>query len=393
MSPSILVLSLSPIERDPRVLRQIALLSELGDVHTAGYGAAPAGVASHVQVPEELGNWRSDYRRFYALVLTRQFRRLYDNAPWVRFLRGKIAPGSHDVVVANDAPSVPLARELAPRRGVHADMHEYATRQREGDALWERYQRPVVRWIVTEHLTRVDSVTTVSPGLAEAYGQEFGIAADVVPNAARHRADISVRETPREGPIRLVHTGAAGRARRLEIMIDAVAAANARRPGSLTLDLYLMPGDSAYIAELTRRVEDLGDPAITVLDPVPFDQIVPTLTGYDVGLFVCPPTTFNLEHTVPNKLFEFVQARLGIVIGPSPDMRRYVESYDLGSVTADFEVETVADELLDLTPARIDAMKAAADRAAAELGSDRLSIPWTDAVRRLLAPGSSTSEP
>ncbi|WP_193105276.1 glycosyltransferase [Brachybacterium sp. FME24] len=393
MSPSILVLSLSPIERDPRVLRQIELLRELGDVHTAGYGAAPSGVASHVQVPEELGNWRADYRHFYALVLTRQFRRLYDNAPWVRFLRTHITPGAHDVVVGNDAAAVPLARALAPRCGVHVDMHEYATRQREGDALWERYQRPVVRWIVSEHLTKVDSVTTVSRGLAEEYGREFGIAADVVPNAARHRADISVRETPKQGPVRLVHTGAAGRARRLEIMVDAVAAANARRPGAFTFDLFLMPGEAAYIAELCHRIEVLGDPAIRVLEPVPFDQIVPTLTSYDVGLFVCPPTTFNLEHTVPNKLFEFVQARLGIVIGPSPDMRRYIESHELGLVTADFEAENVAGELLTLTPEGIDTMKQAADDAAAPLGSERLSLPWTTAVSRLLHPEGTPRVP
>lgn len=392
MSPSILVLSLSPIERDPRVLRQISLLSELGQVHTAGYGAAPAGVASHVQVPDELGNWRSNYRCFYALVLTRQFRRLYDNAPWVRFLRQSIAPGTYDVIVANDAPSVPVARALEPQRGIHADMHEYATRQREGDALWERYQLPIVRWIVVQHLTAVDSVTTVSPGLVEAYQQEFGITAEVVPNAARHRSDICVKETPREGPIRLVHTGAAGRARRLENMVDAVVAANARRPGSFSLDLYLMPGDSAYITELQRRIEELGDPAIRVLDPVPFDRIVPTLTEYDLGMFVCPPTTFNLKHTVPNKLFEFVQARLGIVIGPSPDMRRYVESYGLGLVTADFDAASVAEELLALTPERIDVMKRAADQAAEELGSDRLSRSWTDAVRRLLHPVASSPE-
>jgi hypothetical protein len=383
-TPSVLILSFSTIARDPRVLRQIRTLAPHVEVHTAGYGPQPEGVASHLQVPDELMNWRSDYRRFYALSLARRFRRLYFRAPFVRFVLENVEAGRFDVVLANDATAVPVAAALEPRCGLHVDMHEYATRQGEGNRLWERYTMPLVRWIITEHLTRADSVTTVSGGLAAEYRREFGIDAQLVPNAAPHRPEYSVRPTAPEGPIRLVHTGAAGRGRRIEDMIRAVAAANQERPGSFLFDLYLIAGDARYIDELRALAGELGDDAISIEDPVAYDRIVPTLAQYDVGLFVCPPTTFNLRHALPNKLFEFVQARLGVVIGPSEDMRRYTDEHGFGLVTRDFSVAAQTETLLRLTPEVVDGLKAHADAAAPALDGGRLSDPWRAAVTALL---------
>lgn len=382
--PSVLILSFSPISRDPRVLRQIDMLSPSYEVHTAGYGPEPDGVASHLQVPDELLQWRSDYRIFYALSLTRRFHRLYFGAPFIRYVLDHVEEERFDVVFANDATAVPVAASLRPRRGLHVDMHEYATRQGEGNRIWERYTRPLVRWIVSTHLTRADSVTTVSGGLAAEYRREFGIEAELVPNATRFRPEFSVRPTPREKPIRLVHTGAAGRGRRIEDMIRAVARANEDRPGAFIFDLYLIAGDAAYIAELHTLADELGRGAISVEDPVAYDRIVPTLAEYDVGVFVCPPTTFNLRHALPNKLFEFVQARLGVVIGPSEDMRRYTDQYGFGVVTADFSVDAQRKALRDLTPELVDELKARAETAAPKLDSEKLSDPWRAAVATLV---------
>lgn len=383
-TPSVLILSFSTIARDPRVLRQITVLSPHYEVHTVGYGSRPEGVASHLQVPDALMAWRGDYRRFYALSLARRFRRLYFGAPFVRFVLDHVEAGRFDVVLANDATAVPVAAALEPRCGLHVDMHEYATRQGQGNRLWERYTMPLVRWIVAEHLTRADSVTTVSMGLAAEYRREFGIEAELVPNAARYRPEHSVRPTPREEPIRLVHTGAAGRGRRIEDMIDAVAAANQERPGAFVFDLYLIAGDAQYIGELRDLTKERGDGAISVEDPVSYEKIVPTLAEYDVGLFVCPPTTFNLRHALPNKLFEYVQARLGVMIGPSEDMRRYTDEYGFGVVTRDFSVPAQVEALLELTPEAVDELKARADAAAPKLDSAALSDPWRAAVAALV---------
>ena len=49
--PTILCISMSPIHRDARVLRQIGVLAEHGDVVSVGFGPKPAAVVEHLEVP------------------------------------------------------------------------------------------------------------------------------------------------------------------------------------------------------------------------------------------------------------------------------------------------------------------------------------------------------
>ena len=52
--PNLLVISLSPIHRDARVLRQLSVVAEFGHVTTVGFGPRPEGADEHFQVPDGL---------------------------------------------------------------------------------------------------------------------------------------------------------------------------------------------------------------------------------------------------------------------------------------------------------------------------------------------------
>ncbi len=382
--PRILVLSFSPISRDPRVLRQIRLFREFADVVSCGYGETPEGVIEHIEVPASFKSWRVSYKKVASLLAARLHSRLYFHSQRVRFVRDHIAPGSIDVVVANDAIAVPLALALRPRKGVHADLHEYAPKQGEDDRRWRLLVGPLMDWACRNYVTKADSVSTVSKGIAEEYASAYGIPEpSVVPNASAYVDGI--KPTPVESPLRLVHTGAAGRVRRIEVMIDAVRLANEMHPGTATLDLVLVPGEQRYIDELTSKAATVPDGAIRMRTAVPFNQIVPMLQEYDVGFYLCPPSNFNMEHALPNKLFEFIQARLAIVIGPSPEMARVTNEYKLGKVADAFDAESAARVLVDLTAEEVAVMKKNADAAAFDLSAEKVTGPWIDAVKTLAA--------
>lgn len=381
--PRVLVLSFSQIRRDPRVLRQIYLFRQFAEVVSCGYGEAPAGVVEHVQIPDVLKAWRKSFKTTQMLLMMRLHDKLYFDSERIEFVRRAIPVGSVDVVVANDAIAAPLALALRPSCGVHADLHEYAPRQGEDKLKWRLLIRPQMHWATSKYVTRVDSATTVAKGIAEEYARVYKVQEPkVVPNASSFDDRYSPTEV--QEPLRLVHTGAAGRGRKIEVMIDAVARANELRPGTATMDLVMVPGEQKYIDELTARAASVPDGAVRMVPPVPFEQIVPLLQNYDVGIFICPPSTFNLRHALPNKLFEFVQARLAVVIGPSPEMERVVRKYDLGVVSDGFDAESVARLLASLTPEDVAAMKQASHRAARELSAEAVVGPWEDAVRKLV---------
>ncbi|MGQ4574834.1 glycosyltransferase family 1 protein [Dermabacteraceae bacterium P7006] len=281
--------------------------------------------------------------------------------------------------MADDVETVPLALSLNPTGGVLADLHEYSPRLKENLPRWRFFVGPYMRWLCRSAVTRAKRVSTVCEGLANEYHREFGFLPSVVTNAAPFR---DASPTPVSNPIRLVHSGAAMPDRELEVMVDAVAKLNTRTPGRFLFDLYLTPNNPNYVAKLRERVAD--SPFIQILDPVSASELREKLATYDVGLFACPDTTFSLRHALPNKFFDYVQARLGIVISPSPEMSRLLNRHKLGVVSTTFEAESFANALDTLTPEKVAEYKLASHSAAQELSGENQVPVFLSLVEQIL---------
>lgn len=370
----LLILSLSPLRSDPRVLKQINLFQDKYDVVTCGFGAAPDGVEDHVELAAGLPSWPRDPKG----LLKRRYRQVYWNIAAVaeanRLLRGR----RFDAVLANDANTLPLALSLDSVRGVHADLHEFAPKEHFNKPAWRLLVAPYVRWVCRTFLPQAKSVTTVSDGIARQYGHDFGVEAAVVTNAAPY-ADLAPKPTSR--PIRLIYSSAGQRYRRIEDIISAMDGA----PEGLELDLIVMPNEPAYVDELRRQAEPLAN--VRFRKPVLYSELVRTISDYDVSISVIPPTNFNLANALPNKFFEAVQARTALIIGPSPAMQDLLERHGLGAVTEDFSAAALRKVLLGLTPEQVDQWKKNAHHAAEELSSEYQNRGWERAIDALFDGG------
>ncbi|MCK8466470.1 hypothetical protein M0722_04645 [Microbacterium sp. KSW4-16] len=358
--PRILCISLSPLRSDARVLRQISLLSEIGDVTTVGFGAAPDGVFAHHQVPEGLSTLPQTPLGIVRLAL-RMHRSAEISAPAVRWTANRVGGHTFDLVVANEARALGVAHRIADGAPVWADMHEWAPEERTHILRWRLLVAPFMVHLCRTYLPPSALVTTVGDGIAALYRQQFDVPALVMRNAGGFRA---LKPSPvSDEQIRLVHSGAAIHGRRLELMIETMKLLDAR----FTLDLYLMPGGDggAYLREL--RASAAPDSRITFHPPVPPEDLPRVLNAYDVGVFWIPPTHTNARLTLPNKFFDFVQARLMVAVGPSPEMAELVTRHDLGVISHDFTPESCAQSLTSLDMESVRSAKAASDAAAQEL--------------------------
>ena len=373
--PRLLIISYSRLFRDARVLRQIRLFRDEYAVTTVGYGPAPEGVVAHHQIPEEVVYWHVPR----PLVVARVYQRAFDRAPITGWARAELAGQEFDVVLANDLQPVPVAIELAPRGGVHVDLHEYVTRQQEEVWRFRTFLAPYYGYLIRKWVRRADSVTTVGHKLAEQYEEEFGVPCGVVFNAPERR-DLAAGEVG--DPIRLVHAGGATPAR-LETMLAAVEQAQ----GGATLDLFLVDSGSGYAGSVRERYAE--HPRIHVHEAVPTHELVETLNRFDVGVHILPPISFNHRYAMPNKLFDYVQARLGVLIGPSPEMAAVVREHDLGWVSEDFTAEAVARTIDGLTREDVARAKEASGRAAQVLCAEEQVAGWAEPVARLAARASS----
>lgn len=374
MKSRLLILSISDIGADARVLKQVRAFADEYDVTTCGLGESPDERVRHLRidprVPSVIGRL-APYGNAVLLRL-RRYRSLYWVDPLVRRARARLRGLTFDVVIANDIDTVPLALTIADGARVHADLHEYFPGLHDDVPAWVRLRKPYFDWLIRTFATKAKSVTTVGEGLAEKYEQNFGIRCGVVTNAS---PGMSLVPGAVERPIRLVHSGVAQTGRQLELTMRAAA----RTTTDVSLDLYLMPSDLAYLTELTALAAQLGD-RVTVREPLGQASLVTRLNEYDLGVFVLPPTTTNNANALPNKFFDFVQARLGIIIGPSPEMARILGRYRLGITTDDFTEDALVAALDALDPVEIAAWKAASHDVAPLLAAENQITGWTDAV-------------
>ncbi len=294
----------------------------------------------------------------------------------------KLAGRRFDIAIANDANTVGIASEVVGAKRVLADLHEFFPGLPQPDNELGRRQTRWWTWLVRQHCARAGAVTTVGELIAERY-LEYGVEAGVVANASP-RKSLEVRQT--STPIRLVHSGNPFRDRGLGAIMQAVA----RTKSDVTLDLYLMKQHKFEFDEIMALASTLG-PRITVNDPVAQSELIETLNTYDVGIHVLPPTSVNNALALPNKFFDFVQARLGVIVGPSPEMAANVQKHDLGWVTESFDEDAIVAVLDSLTPAEVDFHKHASDTASHVLSAEEQIEEWAIELTGLLAEHGTVS--
>ncbi len=374
----ILCISLTPLRRDARVLRQIEVLRELGEVTTVGHGEAPPGVVEHIRVPDDKPSLPQTPAGVLMLA-TRQFRRAELAAPGVAYAAAQLRHRQFDLVVANDARVLGLAFAVSGGAPVWADLHEWAPEERTHVLSWRLLVAPFMVHLCRTYRPRAAAVTTVGGEIADLYERDFGVRPVVMRNAAPF-ADLEPSPAA-PGRIRLVHSGGAIHGRSLETMIDAVRELDQR----FTLDLYLVPAADGgrYLAQLRARAGD--DPRITFHEPVAPADLPRTLNAYDVGVFWIPPVHTNARLTLPNKLFDFVQGRLAIAVGPTVEMERVVREFDLGVIGEDFTVEACVRALAGLTAETVQRFKEHSHAAARTLSFDRERDAALSMLRPILA--------
>lgn len=371
----ILIISFSVIHSDPRVMRQIRLLENQYELTVVGFGSKPDARVEFIDVSRPPVNISTKIGWGLKLLFG-LFESYYWNRVQIQLALSLLDGRAFDLFIANDISALPLALRLAQGRSVLMDAHEYSPREFDDQWMWRllfgRYHHDLCR----RYLPQVAAMTTVCQGIAEEYARHYRVSPYVVHNAPLDQKLLPSQPLPDK--VRLIHHGAAIRSRHLEAMIDVMKYLD----GRFTLDFMLVENDAAYMRDLRQRAA--GDERIRFISAVPMVDICHTLNSYDVGIYLLPPVNFNHEHALPNKFFEFIQARLAVAIGPSPEMARIVEQFSFGVVAPSFDPMSLATVLSNISVDDLRAYKRAANAAAALVSYEAGGQVLLDAIQGLI---------
>jgi hypothetical protein len=378
---NVLILVLSNLRHDARVRRQLNALKENYKTTIICFDGDSSSEYELITIqPTKLTLLRKSVASVFLLLKLHSI--AYKILHNYNFVVQQLSGRRFDVVIANDVETLPLAFEFPGSPKIVFDAHEYAPRHFEDKRMWRLFFQDFNTWLCKKYIPLTAAMTTVGKGLAQEYKRHFSVTPLVITNANNY---IDLSPSPMvDNKIRLVHHGIATPSRKLELMIDMMKLLDER----FTLDLILMvPG---FASKATRQyLDDLrslaqSDSRIKIVPPVSSSEVVSTVHNYDVGVFLIPPINFNYKNTLPNKLFDFIQARLAVAIGPTPEMAQIVSQYNTGVVSKDFTPASLAMELNKLTKSDIENYKRNSGKAARELNAEVNAKKLNDIVATVL---------
>lgn len=109
----------------------------------------------------------------------------------------------------------------------------------------------------------------------------------------------------------------------------------------------LVPSEKGYYEELVARASKYGN--IKFIPPVDFSKIPEFINQFDIGVYILDNKLINAKYALPNKFFEFVQARLMVAVCDSFEMKNYIKKYDVGISASENTAESMASVLKGIT--------------------------------------------
>jgi hypothetical protein len=285
------------------------------------------------------------------------FSRLYDKYYWDEkkvCLLNQFKDKEYDIVIANNIESLPFAIKISYNSLIIFDAHEYHPEEFNDNLFWRIFHKPYLKYLCKKYIKYCDLFTTVSQTIANKYMGLYNKEVYTITNAAQY-FNLSPYQTIRK--IKIIHHGAAIRSRRLEDMIDMAMMLEKR------FEVYFMlTGGENYINQLKRYASK--NKSIYFIPPVNSEKIIEYTNIYDIAIYILSPRNFNHINALPNKLFEFIQARLCLVVTPNLEMKNIVEKFRVGRVCSDYSPKTMAKTINSMSIEQIMNYKRACDYAA-----------------------------
>lgn len=242
-----------------------------------------------------------------------------------------------DIVVANDLDTLPACWLTAKlrRKVLVFDSHELFTE------VPELINRPLIRkvwfWLEKLLVPGVDFGYTVSPSIQNYYALNYRKKFQLVRNAALYRSNFLFNIKSKETII--IYQGALNQGRGLELMLETM-------PLLPHMKLWIVGvGDIEHELKKIVLALHLAERVI-FFGRVHIADLFQYTSKAHIGISLEEDLGLNYRYSLPNKLFDYVQARIPVVVSDLPEMRNLVESYEIGYVLNKRNPEKLAENIL-----------------------------------------------
>lgn len=242
-----------------------------------------------------------------------------------------------DMLLANDLDTLPANFLVARirRKELVYDSHEYFTQ------VPELIGRPTVQgvweWLEKQMVPHLKYAVTVCESIAAIYQQQYQVPFRVVRNLpvkAERKAIPAEKRVNESRPI-ILYQGALNVGRGLEQAIRAMELLDGA--------LLVLAGSGDIEKELYHLVTALRlEERVKFAGRLPVEELGWLTRQASLGISIEEDLGLNYRYALPNKLFDYIQARVPVVVSNLPEMKRVVEYFRVGLVSGSHEPAQLA---------------------------------------------------
>lgn len=245
-----------------------------------------------------------------------------------------------NLIVSNDLDtllSCYLAYKIKNAEIVY-DSHEYYT------GTPELVNRPEIRnfWKKIEAyiFPKLTDIITVNDSIARLYSEEYNKSIIVVRNVPRKPDNIISAALPSnsfDATKHLVILQGAG----INIQRGAEEAIMAMEYVDNAILLIIGSGD--VIELLKQMTMELGlEERVIFMPRKPYNELMQYTAAAKIGLTLDKDTNINYRFSLPNKLFDYIQAGTPVLASPLPEVKKIVEKYQVGMLIENHNPQHIA---------------------------------------------------
>ncbi len=317
---------INDLATDQRIHRVASLLTGLGFQVTC--------IGRELKRSPELGN--PEFR-------AKRYRMLFNKGPLfyacfnVRLFLTLLLVKRPSLFIANDLDTLPAAYAAGRIRGVKLifDSHELFTQVPE--LIHRKRVQRIWKGIEALLVPRIRVAVTVSYPIAEIYRRLYGVRFSVVRNVPFRLPHPPERILPDEleGWQLVIYQGALNVGRGIELMIETMKYLDnvvliIAGSGDIETRLHQMAAQCG----VTEKVQFRGR-----LSP---QELIPLTRICDLGVSLEEDLGLNYRYALPNKIFDYIQARIPVLCSALPEMKRIVEAHGVGISTGERDPEKLA---------------------------------------------------
>ena len=252
------------------------------------------------------------------------------------------------------------------------DSHEYFTGvpELQNNHVKRKIWKSIEQWI----FPRLKDVFTVSDSIAGIYEKEYGIRPVVIRNVPRKYERQGKRsrthlQLPEDKHILILQGSGINVQRGAEEMVEAMQMIEGA--------VLLIVGSGDVLKTLKQNVKKQHmEDKVLFRQRQPYKNLMQYTSVADLGLALDKDTNVNYRYSLPNKVFDYLHAGIPVLASNLTEIRRIIETYDVGTFIPDHEPRHIAEKVNEIFshPDKLHQWRQNTRKAADELNWEKESV-------------------